>query len=283
MQPPPTAVEPLESRTLFAATPPRFDHVVTVIEENHSYSDILGTHNVMIGQLPPPQANDPYIQWLARHGASFTNFKAEDHPSQPNYMALFSGSKQGVTNDATPKKLLTAPSLGGELIKAGVSFAGYSEGLPRVGYASSDTGKWVRHHVPWSEFADVPTSANRPFSAFPTDFRKLPKVSFVAPNNVHNMHSASVSAGDNWLKSNLNDYATWAPKHNSLLIVTWDEGHGSSNQIATIFYGAHVKPGNYNEAASHYSLLRSIEDMYGVTALGASAGKKVSNLSDVFA
>ena len=133
MQPPPTAVEPLESRTLFAATPPRFDHVVTVIEENHSYSDILGTHNVMIGQLPPPQANDPYIQWLARHGASFTNFKAEDHPSQPNYMALFSGSKQGVTNDATPKKLLTAPSLGGELIKAGVSFAGYSEGLPRVG------------------------------------------------------------------------------------------------------------------------------------------------------
>jgi len=277
-----SSFEPLESRTLFAttaaATPPRFDHVVVVVEENHSYGQILGT-----GSIGLPAPNDPYIQYLARHGASFTNFKAEGHPSEPNYLAMFSGSTQGITNDAPPKKLFTAPSLGGELIKAGVSFAGYSEGLPRVGYAGSDTGKWVRHHVPWSEFADVPTSANRPFSAFPTDYRKLPKVSFVIPNNVHNMHSASVSAGDSWLKSNLNNYVKWAPSHNSLLIVTWDEGNGSSNQIANIFYGAHVKTGQNATPATHYNLLRTIEDMYGVTPLGASAGKKVSDLSDAFA
>src|SRR4051794_14538212 len=108
-------LEPLESRRLFAATPPRFDHVVIVVEENHSYGDVLGTGSVL-GQPPP---NDPYIQWLSRHGASFTNFKAETHPSQGNYLAMFSGSKQGVSNDAVPKKLITAPSVGGELIKAG--------------------------------------------------------------------------------------------------------------------------------------------------------------------
>ena len=271
-------LELLESRRLFAASPPRFDHVVVVVEENHSYGDVLGSGGIVIGQPPP---HDPYIQWLARHGASFTNFRAETHPSEGNYLAMFSGSTQGVTNDAVPKKLITKPSLGGELIKAGISFAGYSEGLPRVGYAGSDTGEWVRHHVPWSEFADVPTSANRPFSAFPTDFRNLPKVSFVIPNNVHNMHSASISAADSWLKDNLNDYIAWAPKHNSLFILTWDEGHGD-NHIANIVYGAHVKTMQDASPASHYNLLRSIEDMYGVTPLGASAGKKVSNLSEIF-
>jgi acid phosphatase len=279
-------VEPLESRTLFAGTaPPHFDHVVIVVEENHSYDDVLGSGNIIIGGMifPQPPAHDPFIRQLAKRGASFTNFRAETHPSQGNYLAMFSGSTQGVDNDKVPEKLITAPSLGGRLRAAGVTFTGYSEGLPRVGYAGPDIGKWVRHHVPWSEFADVPKSKNRPFTDFPADFAKLPQVAFVVPNNVHNMHSGSIAAADDWLKSNLGDYAAWAPKHNSLLIVTWDEGHGSRNQIATIFYGAHVKAGKFSESATHYNLLRAIEDMEGVSPLGASAGKNVSNLRDAFA
>jgi acid phosphatase len=98
------------------------------------------------------------------------------------------------------------------------------------------------------------------------------------------MHDGTVRAADDWIRSSLEDYVQWAPSHNSLLVITWDEGpeNASDNHVATIFYGAHVKAGQYSQTLNHYNLLRSIEDMYAITPLGKSAGKKVSNLSDVF-
>ena len=62
---------------------PRPDHVVIVIEENHSYSEIIGSSAA------------PYINSLAAQGALFTQSHATTHPSQPNYLHLFSGSNQG--------------------------------------------------------------------------------------------------------------------------------------------------------------------------------------------
>lgn len=74
---------------------PRPDHVVIVIEENHSYSEIIGS----------PAA--PYINSLAAQGALFTQSYAITHPSQPNYLDLFSGFNQGVTNDSCPHYFTT--------------------------------------------------------------------------------------------------------------------------------------------------------------------------------
>src|SRR6476646_6909083 len=72
--------------------PPRPDHVVIVIEENHSYNEILG------GSSPAT-----WIKALAAAGASFTHSFAIEHPSQPNYLDLYSGANQGTTgSDAFP-------------------------------------------------------------------------------------------------------------------------------------------------------------------------------------
>src|SRR5438876_5789349 len=102
---------------------PTPDHVVIVIEENRSYSGIIGN------------AAAPYINSLIGQGALLTNSFAITHPSQPNYIALFSGSTQGVTSDATPTNVpYTTPNLGAQLISAGRTFVGYSEDLPSVGY-----------------------------------------------------------------------------------------------------------------------------------------------------
>jgi acid phosphatase len=77
------------------------------------------------------------------------------------------------------------------------------------------------------------------------------------------------------LDNNLSAYVTWAQTHNSLLIVTWDEDDGSEgNQVATIFVGPMVNPGQYNEDINHYNVLRTIEAMYGLKALGNSATAK---------
>ena len=122
------------------------------------------------------------------------------------------------------------------------------------------------------------------FTRFPQTadgYANLPTVSFVIPNQQHDMHSGSIADADQWLKDNLGGYANWAQSHNSLLIVTWDEddsAHG--NQIATIFSGAGVKTGTYSEHINHYNLLATLEQMYGLTKVGSSS--TAATISDIW-
>jgi phosphatidylinositol-3-phosphatase len=241
------------------ATIPIPAHVVVVIEENHGYSQIIGS----------PHA--PYINTLVSEGALFTNSSALAHPSQPNYLDLFSGSNQGVTDDSCPHTFSVA-SLESELNGASKTFAGYSEGLPAVGSTVCTSGVYARKHVPWTDFSKDLTSDNQPFTSFPTDFSKLPTVAWVIPNLNDDMHNGTIQQGDSWLQTHLLAYVNWAMTNNSLLIVTFDEDQGTTaNHIATIFVGPMVKPGKYSEKINHYNVLRTIEDMYGLGHLGSSA------------
>lgn len=240
-----------------AAALPRPDHVVVVVMENHTYGQVIGA---------------PYIAGLARQGASFTSSFAIGHPSQPNYLALFSGSDQGVGDDNCGYSF-SGPNLGSELIGAGRSFTGFSEDLPSPGYTGCDKGNYAHRHNPWVQFTNVPASSNLPFSSFPANYAGLPTVSFVIPNVCNDMHDCSVATGDTWLRARIDAYAQWAKSHNSLLVLTWDEDDdsGGNNQIATIFVGAGIKPGNYGEHVDHYRVLRTIEDLYGLGHAGNSA------------
>lgn len=222
-----------------AAALPSYDHILVVVEENHSYNEIIGS------------ANAPYITSLANNGAKMTQSFAVTHPSEPNYLALFSGSTQGITNDSCPHTF-TAENLGHQLIAAGKTFKGYSESMPSDGYTGCTSGQYARKHNPWVNFSNVSSSANVRFSTFPTTFTQLPNLSFVVPNLCDDMHDCSISTGDTWLKNNLKAYADWAKTHNSLLVVTFDEDDKSqSNRITTLFYGAHVATGSYSEHITH--------------------------------
>lgn len=235
---------------------PRPDHVVIVIEENHSFSSIYGSSSA------------PYMTALADAGALFTQSYAIEHPSEPNYLDLFSGSNQGVTDDTCPHSF-TSANLGDALIKAGFTFAAYSEDLPGVGSTVCSSGAYARKHAPWANWASIPGSTQMPFSSFPADYAALPDVSFVIPNLDNDMHNGSVSRGDTWLKDNIDGYAKWALTHNSLLVVTFDEGF-SSNRIYTVFYGQHVAQGKYSEHIDHFDMLRTLLDMYGLNPMGAA-------------
>jgi len=228
--------------------------------ENHAYSEVIGNSAA------------PFLNRLARQGAVFTHSYAITHPSEPNYLALFSGSTHGVSDDSCPVEL-TAPNLAADLIAAGKTFAGYSEDLPAIGSQTCGAGEYARKHVPWTDFRNVPASANLPFSSFPAaDFSRLPTVSFVIPNLCNDMHDCSVTTGDSWLRTHIGPYARWAMSHNSLLIITWDEDDGSqSNQIPTIFAGQFVRPGTYAERITHYSVLATLEAAYGLARDGNAA------------
>ena len=86
-----------------------------------------------------------------------------DPPSQPNYLALFSGSTQGVTSNACPQQFPKADNLGHQLRTAGLSFAGYAESLSKVGFTGCASGGYQRKHNPWVNFTNLPASVNRPF------------------------------------------------------------------------------------------------------------------------
>jgi hypothetical protein len=218
-----------------AETPsvPRPNHVVVVVMENRSYIEI--------------RDNAPFINDLAARGALFTRSFAVSHPSQPNYFALFSGSTQGVEDNNS--YTFTAPTLASALRAKGYSFTGYVErGSPRK-------------HNPWESFVNS-TDAERDLAQFPSDFSKLPTVSFVIPNLENDMHDGGIKQGDAWLRRHLADYAEWCMRTHDLLIVTFDEGDDKSkNQIFTLFYGGAVRSGRYGERIDHYTVLRTIENV----------------------
>lgn len=272
----PGSVTPSAAATRSAAAPvrpaqvPDYSHIVVVMEENHSYSQIIGSSQA------------PYINSLASEGALFTNSHAITHPSEPNYMAITSGSTYGLSSDACPFSTSHA-NLGSELIAAKLSYAGYSESMPSRGYEGCTSGLYARKHNPTANYTDLPSSVNQTFAQFPSrsGYSSLPTVSIVDPNLNDDMHNGTVAEGDTWLKDNMSSYVTWAMTNNSLLIVTWDENDGSpGNQIATIFVGAHIKPGKYGEKVTHYRVLRTLEQAYGLKALGQSA--KTTPITDVF-
>ena len=266
---------------------PAPDHIVLVVEENHSYGEIIGS------------VNAPYINKLAKEGALFTHSYAVTHPSQPNYLLLFSGNSQGVIGDECLKNKtpFTTPNLGSSLIKAGYSFTGYSETMPENGflecyYEEVPEYSYARKHAPWVNWQGnkkngLPVETNQVLAAFPTDFNKLPTVSFVIPNEGNDMHNtelggdtASIIRADQWLKDHLSNYIEWAKTHNSLFIFTFDEDNSSTpeNRIATFFVGQMVQPGVYNDSINHYSLLRTLEKMYNLPASGDAKAKSILNI-----
>ncbi len=245
---------------------PRPDHVVVVIEENRGFSRIIGNREA------------PYINELAGGGALFTRSYALFHPSQPNYLMLFAGSNLGVTGDGLPRHLpFTAPNLGAALIVGGLTFRGYSEDLPEIGFGGRKAGDYARKHNPWVNWQGAPVNAvpvpsNLPFRTWPANLERLPTVAFVVPNLQHDMHDGTIAQADEWLKAQLDGYVRWAGLHNSLLVVTFDEDDGHEGQrIPTFFVGPMVRPGSYDRRITHCDLLRTIEDFYGLPPSGAAA------------
>ena len=216
-------------------------------------------------------------------GEYFSNYHAVSHPSEPNYMAMFSGSTQG-TDGSDSCISSSATSLAGEAAAAGVTIEGYFEGL-------SSNMLYACRHNPFSQFTDA-KAYQADFSAFPSTYATLPQISFVAANTQDDMgDNGTITDGDTWDQANLSGYAQWAKTNNSLLIIVSDESSTdpnyhtnmpgeNGNNVPLIAVGAGVTPGSINgDYYDHYSLLRTLEDYFGLGYLGASAG--TSDLSFV--
>jgi acid phosphatase len=228
-----------------------------VIFENKASSQVDGSSRA------------PYLNALAAHSAVYPNTRATTHPSQPNYLALFSGDTQGVTSDRCPIRPHGRDNLARQLLDAGLTFTGYSEGLPYPGYPGCGAGRYAAKHNPWVDFDNVPAALNQPASALPADFAALPTVAFLVPDLCHDMHDCPVANGDAWAQRELDGYARWAVRHDSLLIVTFDEDDGGHHApVYTLLCGAGIRPGRVEAPITQYGLLATIEDWYHLPRLG---------------
>lgn len=252
-------------------TIPRPDHVVICVLENHAYWSVAGS----------PHA--PYLNDLMSRSAVLQEYYALTHPSQPNYLMLYSGDNQGVTDDNLPASTpWSTPNLGASLLQSGFTFTGYSEDLPAAGSLVEVSAGYYRKHAPWVNWQgngthQLPVACNQPFSAFPVDYNFLPDVSFVIPNIDHDMHDGTeptrIEVGNGWVRDHLQSYIDWADQNNSLFILVFDEDDDlHSNHILCFFHGPMVRPGTYAQHGyHHYDLLRTLEEMFALPLAGASS------------
>jgi len=264
------------------ATPPC--HIVVLIEENYAYTQIIGSSAA---------AYAPYLNALCSspNAAVFTQSFAIEHPSEPNYLDFYSGQNQGTTgSDGIPTGYpFTTPNLGAELLSASKTFVTYSEDLPSPGYDGGTYtvggANYARKHNPCANWVGTGTNqysgtvVNLPMvNYFPdsANYDALPTVSYLVPNMTNDMHDGTyptnITVGDTWFHNHLDSFLNWALANNTLLIITFDEDDDlHNNNIPTIFYGPMVQGGTYSQQITHYSVLRTIEQMYGLGYAGASA------------
>lgn len=234
------------------------EHLLIVVEENRAFTSIVGN----------PDA--PFINSLLPHGLLFTAAHGVTHPSQPNYLALFSGSTHGVPDNRCPLQL-SGTNLASALLAKGLTFMSYAESMPEPGYLGCEVGAYRRKHNPIANWPAL-AALNQPFSAFPTDFTQLPTVALLVPDQLNDMHDGSIAQGDRWLAQHIQSYAKWAVAHHSLLLLTWDEDDGlHGNQVVTLLLGAGIKAGTSAQLINHYSILRFISELYALPYLGESA------------
>ena len=246
-----------------AANVPALDHVLVIVMENKNYDQVRTA---------------PYIAQLLTRGASFSNYRAIMHPSQPNYVALWSGSTQNVMNNQCPASGTPwmAENLGHLCEAKGLEWRSYAEELPAAGATDCQaaSGLYSRKHDPWTNFGNLNHQNERPYADLALDITagKLPALAFVIPDNNNNMHSSPVSVGDTWLSKNMPRMLD-AVGPNGIVVLTWDEDdHGSANQILTVIVGAPVQGGFVSvRAVTHYTLLRTICDALRLPSPGAAA------------
>ena len=273
-----------------AARIPHYDHVFLFYFENQDYRDIAGN-----------TAQAPYLNSLIRQGSLLSQFYAEEHPSDGNYLALAGGSTFGIplTNplEINPRYTIRARNLPGIADAAGRTWKGYyqsasgpcddtvhrnywDDDLPFLYFASiRDRPAYCAAHLP-------------PLAALPGDLRSpatTPNLAWIGPDDCADMEGCGIRAGDDFLRQQLGAIMrspAWRTQR-SLAIVTFDEDNFDhehpAQRVATLVLGSrgvrqgYVSPVRY----THYSLLRTIEAALGLPTLTAN-DRYAPPVNDVF-
>ena len=234
-----------------------YSHVVWIMLENVGYS-VVGS----------PSAT--YLNSMAAKCALATNDVAISHPSLPNYVALTSGSTQGIADDNEPSSHpLNVPNIFSQLQG---NWRSYAESMP----SSCDkvtSGQYAARHNPAVYYTNLP-SCSRNDVALTTSLNLSAAFTMISPNICNDMHSCPVATGDAWLKKYVPMIlASRQYQSKSLaLFITFDENdQAASNHVPTVVVAPSVPAGlRVPSRLTHYSLLRTTEALLHLPLLGGA-------------
>jgi hypothetical protein len=268
-----------------AVARPAGSRVITVVMENEEATAVIGNRSA------------PYVNRLARRGGLATRSYAIRHPSLPNYLALTSGSTQGIDSDCTSCHV-AARSVADQLEAAHLGWRAYMEGLPQPCYRGSVTGGYAKKHDPFLYYDAIAGDAARcrrvvPFTALARDLRRgtVPPYAFISPDLCHDGHDCPIATADRFLARLIPSLLPALGPH-GYLVLTWDEGstdqgccggaHGG--RIPTIVVGPDVRAGaRLVRPVDHYGVLATVEDSLGLPRLGAARDPRHGSLRPLFA
>ena len=270
----------LGSASLGFAQVPASTHVFLVMEENHSYSSVIGSSSM------------PYLNSLAKKYGLGTQYYANTHPSIGNYFMLSAG--QMITNNDSYCSTLTQDNVVRHLLTAGKTWKAYAESLPYAGYTGCGSGYYVKRHNPLAYFSDAANSSEKynlvPFTKFSSDLTNhtLPNFSFIVPNLMHDAHDGSLSAADSWLKTNIAPLLASATfQKDGVLMIVFDESldtdksHGGGHVVAVVI-GPRVKPGY--KSTTLYQHQNTLKTLMKALRLGSfpGAASSAAGMADFF-
>ena len=274
--------------TIIPGTVPNFSHIILIIFENREYGSVVGN------------GSWPNFNNLASDYVLLTQSYAVSHPSLPNYIALTSGSTQGITSDCT-SCFVDVINIADILEQNGKSWKGYMEDMPSPCYIGN-SGDYVQKHNPFVYYDDIRTNSDRcashvvPLTQFDTDLanNQLPDFSWITPNLCNDGHDCSSSTADSFLGSEVSKIlASPSFDQNSLLIITFDEGTSGASccglpssaggHIATLLISSLAKA-SYQDSTpyDHYSILRTMADAWGLPYLEHTGDSGTSAIVDVW-
>jgi len=245
-------------------------NVMVIVEENHSQDDIIGNPAL------------PFLNDLARTYGQATNYVGVSHPSEPNYLAMVSGSIWNNPPDRTPQEgRYSGPTVVDQLAEHGIGWKAYLEDMPQPCDLTDSYGPggYDVNHNPFLYFTKVRSSTAQcgrvvPFTQFASDLNAgtAPSFIFVAPNTTNDMHDGTPQQGDAWLSTQFRTiFASSWYRQGGTVVVTFDEGE-TAERVATVVVSERdrgVAP--LTTPINHYGLLRGIEETYGLALLGSAA------------
>lgn len=238
-----------------------FDRAIFVIFENTNYADAI---------------RQPFFKQLADTGAHLANFTALTHPSQGNYIALTSGSLNGVHGDANYD--LEVSHVLDLLEMKHLTWKVYVEGYPGNCFTGASSLGYARKHNPFISYLNIQRNPVRcanivDASQFDRDAANgtLPNYVFYVPDLKNDGHDTGVNFADSWYRQKFSPYLNNTQfMTNTVLISTFDESASylDRNQIYASIVGPMVKPGLVTTALNIYSLLNLVEENWSLGNLG---------------